>query len=339
MQQRSALQEQASSPASSSEKANDGALAQKNSSEATGAESNQHEGASKPRAWGSWANNTRIKRSGVSLLRGSKATNPAKSSGGSDKGNSSSSSSKPENESSGSSTDGSSSNSDAPSSSKRTEDGAVILSQRVGHARPWKRTRAPAERQATVKEAMRAASAGLTLSDEDGPSDPTAFSWADNGAGSSSSSRTKWWQRRFQVLYMPTVCSPDGSFGFVQLDVSLSPDTRDVRVVTFEDRHDCMHCLTIMKQWPEYEGLDLNVHALQTKFLEEQVQKAWLEQVEAAESTGIPPASRPSGLVVLRRGKLAMRVGMSMEDFSQLIVYQAAAQVSLSKVGYEFDDF
>eukprot|EP00967_Tisochrysis_lutea_P089793 scaffold128046_cov22-Tisochrysis_lutea.AAC.1 len=31
-------------------------------------------------------------------------------------------------------------------------------------------------------------------------------------------------------------------------------------------------------QWPEYEGLDLNVHALQTKFLEEQVQKAWLEQ-------------------------------------------------------------
>eukprot|EP00967_Tisochrysis_lutea_P142301 scaffold262673_cov22-Tisochrysis_lutea.AAC.2 len=49
-----------------------------------------------------------------------------------------------------------------------------------------------------VQEAMRAASAGLTLSDEDGPSDPTAFSWADNGAGSSSSSRTKWWQRRFQ---------------------------------------------------------------------------------------------------------------------------------------------
>ena len=34
---------------------------------------------------------------------------------------------------------------------QRTEDGAVILSKRAGHARPWRRTRAPVERQATVK--------------------------------------------------------------------------------------------------------------------------------------------------------------------------------------------
>jgi len=28
-----------------------------------------------------------------------------------------------------------------------------------------------------------------------------------------------------QVLYMPTVSTPDGALGFVQLDVSLNPDT------------------------------------------------------------------------------------------------------------------
>ena len=41
---------------------------------------------------------------------------------------------------------------------------------------------------------------------------------------------------------------------------------------------------------------------------------------------------------MFRRGKLPMRVGMRSEEFTQLAVYQAAAQVSLAKVGYEFDD-
>lgn len=51
-----------------------------------------------------------------------------------------------------------------------------------------------------------------------------------------------------QVLYLPTIKYSDGSVGYVQIDVSLQPERRDVRVVTFEDRHDAMHCLTIMKQ-------------------------------------------------------------------------------------------
>lgn len=49
--------------------------------------------------------------------------------------------------------------------------------------------------------------------------------------------------------------------------------------------------------------------------------------------------SRPAGIVVFRRGKLPMRVGMSQDEFTHLVVYQAAAQLSLSKVGYQFDDF
>ncbi len=49
--------------------------------------------------------------------------------------------------------------------------------------------------------------------------------------------------------------------------------------------------------------------------------------------------SRPAGVVVFRRGKLPIRVGMSVEEFTQVVVYQAAAQLSLSKVGYSFDDF
>jgi hypothetical protein len=46
-----------------------------------------------------------------------------------------------------------------------------------------------------------------------------------------------------------------------QLDVSLNPSRRDVRVLTFEDRHDCMHCLTAMRQWPEYAESKLSVSA------------------------------------------------------------------------------
>lgn len=46
----------------------------------------------------------------------------------------------------------------------------------------------------------------------------------------------------------------------------------------------------------------------------------------------------PAGVVVFRRGRLPMRVGMGMEEFTQVVVYQAAAQVSLQKVGYNFDE-
>jgi len=79
---------------------------------------------------------------------------------------------------------------------------------------------------------MRAASTGLGAGDEEGPADPTAFVWADEGSSAPSSSdrsggggSKKWWQRRFQALYLPTVVAEDGALGFVQLDVSLNPST------------------------------------------------------------------------------------------------------------------
>ena len=87
--------------------------------------------------------------------------------------------------------------------------------------------------------------------------------------------------------------------------------------------------------------------------------------VQAENNDGVSP---PDGIVVFRRGKLPMRVGMTLEDFTQVrgheamlwplclwapvhpprpqntfsdlqvVVYQAAAQVSLARVGYGFDD-
>jgi hypothetical protein len=49
-------------------------------------------------------------------------------------------------------------------------------------------------------------------------------------------------------------------------------------------------------------------------------------------------ASLPSGIVVFRRGKLPLRVGMDREQFTQVVVFQAAAQLALSNMGYQFDD-
>lgn len=49
-------------------------------------------------------------------------------------------------------------------------------------------------------------------------------------------------------------------------------------------------------------------------------------------------ASAPAGIVVFRRGKLPLRVGMSQDEFSQAVVWQAAAQLALQNIGYRFDD-
>jgi len=49
-------------------------------------------------------------------------------------------------------------------------------------------------------------------------------------------------------------------------------------------------------------------------------------------------ASMPAGIVVFRRGKLPLRVGMKQDEFSQAVVWQAAAQLALSNIGYRFDD-
>ena len=135
----------------------------------TGAKQARQDGASSPtrgeagkaRQWGSWAPNKRIHRAGVSLLKGDKSSQPPANNedrhsklgssnskdGEMDPSSSQSSSSWVNGRSSSSSNSSSGGN----SSSQRTEDGAVIVSQRSVHARPWKKTRAPTERQATVK--------------------------------------------------------------------------------------------------------------------------------------------------------------------------------------------
>lgn len=88
-------------------------------------------------------------------------------------------------------------------------------------------------------------------------------------------------------------------------------------------------------QWPEYEWHQLEMCALPANKIEGEVVRAW----ETSQDESGRRPTRPTGVVVFRRGKLPMRVGMSTEQFTQLVVYQAAAQVSLSRVGYDFDDF
>ncbi len=55
------------------------------------------------------------------------------------------------------------------------------------------------------------------------------------------------------------------------MDVSLNPDRRDVRVITFEDRHDCMHCIAIMQAWPQYSDSRLSLAMVATHSLEQEV--------------------------------------------------------------------
>lgn len=121
------------------------------------------------------------------------------------------------------------------------------------------------------------------------------------------------------------------------MDVSLNPSKKDVRVITFEDRHDCMHCVTVMRQWPEYEACEFDVGMMPTHSITQELELSFDLAMEAAASGG-QSMTRPAGLVVMRRGKLALRVGMTLDEFMQMVVYQAAAQLSLSKIGYAFDD-
>ncbi|GAX74857.1 hypothetical protein CEUSTIGMA_g2303.t1 [Chlamydomonas eustigma] len=198
-----------------------------------------------------------------------------------------------------------------------------IVSMKSGvKRRISKRERTPEERHATVKEAMRFAAAGM--------------GGGVQGAGSEGtrSASTPWWRQRYQALWLPNLRYSDESMGFVQLDVSLNQDVKDMRVLAFEDRHDAIHCMAVLKQWPEYDWCDMSVNMLPTQTIEEDIRGAFHFQEQGSEKV-----SPPDGIVVFRKGKLPLKVGMSMEEFTQIVVYQAAAQFSLSKVGYGFDDF
>ncbi|KAF6261133.1 hypothetical protein COO60DRAFT_810691 [Scenedesmus sp. NREL 46B-D3] len=219
-----------------------------------------------------------------------------------------------------------------------TADGAKIFSRKLGVKRPKKVKRDPAERQLLVKDALKAAAQQMAgeAADED---DSSSSSSSMPGGGSSSSGQGQWWQERYQALYMPSIQYPDGSVGFVQMDVSLSPGAKDVRVLTFEDRHDCMQCLAVMRRWPQMAAAQLSMGAMQSGQIEAQIREAYEQQLAAAGGDACAVgASLPSGIIVFRRGKLALRVGMDEAQFAEVVVYQAAAQLALSSMGYKFDD-
>ncbi len=69
------------------------------------------------------------------------------------------------------------------------------------------------ERQARVREALEAAVGGAA-SDED---DSGAGASSSSSGSSGSSSGPKWWQERFQALFLPNIRYPDGGVGFVQV--------------------------------------------------------------------------------------------------------------------------
>ncbi|GLI71192.1 hypothetical protein VaNZ11_016307 [Volvox africanus] len=205
----------------------------------------------------------------------------------------------------------------------------VVLSKRVGSNRPPKVVEAPEARQDRVKEALRVFSEmGNDVGDDD-EEDEQLFG---RSASLLAGGRKPWWQQRFQALFLPSIGYPDGSMGFLQVNVSLSGDRRDMRVLAFEDRSDCTACLTLMAQWPEHEGTEPRMSMMPTEKLLQQLQDIYDEQPDV--NSGV---SRPRGLAVFRRAKLPMRPGMGPEEFIQAVVYQHAAQVALARTGYGFN--
>lgn len=55
------------------------------------------------------------------------------------------------------------------------------------------------------------------------------------------------------------------------MDISLNPSTKDVRVLTFEDRHDCMKCLTVLRQWPQMAAAQLTMGAMPSNVAEQEI--------------------------------------------------------------------
>ncbi|EFJ47469.1 hypothetical protein VOLCADRAFT_105043 [Volvox carteri f. nagariensis] len=169
-----------------------------------------------------------------------------------------------------------------------TEDGVVVVSKRVGSTRPPKVVEAPEARQDRVKEALRVFSElGSGTGDEEeqgeesGEMDEQLFG---RSASLLAGGRRPWWQQRFQALFLPTIGYTDGSMGFMQqlhlfvVNVSLSGDRRDMRVLAFEDRTDCTACLTLMAQWPEYEGSEPRMSMMPTDRLLQQLQDIYDSQ-------------------------------------------------------------
>ena len=341
------------------------AAAAATSSSSSSGDSGSSSGTGGKRPWGAWGRNERIARSGGSLL--SQARGSAGSGSGPQPPSAATDMSAPSTSSPSSTTTTSSTTAtSATNAPQPTGDGATIVSKRAGSSRPRRAPSDPKARQDRVRDALRAAAeewqapvsdAAANDSGDDPDAIPANLIGGSGSGGGKGGGAQPWWRARFEALYLPTLDYGDGAVGFVQADVSLRPGARDVRVLAFEDRADALACLAVMRSWPEAAGAALAVGAMRTETLEADLRSAWLEQRAAAEAArwaapssgggggaaaaaGPAPAppSPPAGVAVFRRGKLPLRPGMGRDDFMQAVVYHAAAQGALGRVGYDFGD-
>jgi hypothetical protein len=148
--------------------------------------------------------------------------------------------------------------------------------------------------------------------------------------GEDAAAASLWWKKRFRALYLPTVHT-GGAVGFLQVDISSDGTAKDVRVIAFEDRYDAMACVATMAEIASFQGSTFSVGALPTEKVEQELRDAYLRQ-KAEGGT----ASAPSGVLVFRRGKLPLRVGMTEEEFVRVLVLQGTAQTSLLSSGFQF---
>eukprot|EP00198_Chlamydomonas_reinhardtii_P009582 XP_001698919.1 predicted protein [Chlamydomonas reinhardtii] len=107
------------------------------------------------------------------------------------------------------------------------------------------------------------------------------------------------------ALYLPNIGYPDGSIGFLQVNVSLSPDRRDMRVLAFADRADATAAISLLAAWPQYAGTDPRLSIMPTATIMQQLKDMYDEQP-----------------------------GLN----SDVVVYQYAAQRALARTGYGFTD-
>eukprot|EP00198_Chlamydomonas_reinhardtii_P009583 XP_001698920.1 predicted protein [Chlamydomonas reinhardtii] len=107
------------------------------------------------------------------------------------------------------------------------------------------------------------------------------------------------------ALYLPNIGYPDGSMGFLQVNVSLSPDRRDMRVLAFADRADATAAISLLAAWPQYAGTDPRLSIMPTATIMQQLKDMYDEQP-----------------------------GLN----SDVVVYQYAAQRALARTGYGFTD-
>eukprot|EP00798_Chlamydomonas_sp_ICE-L_P020391 gene20391-27161_t len=317
----------------------------------------------KKRGWGSWSQkNLRIEQSGTTLLKpsasgggppaASATTAPPSSSAPAPCSKTTSPRPPPGKQSKEPETKPASTGTGAPAAeeAEKSDDGNTIVSKRVGTNRPKKRVIPPEEKQNAVKstgsqkgmvkkrvgtnrpkkcevppeekqnavkkslemvapelysnnerptltiKALEMAASELNSNNERRNIDDSD---SDDEEEADGSGKKTWWQERFQALWLPNLVYADGSLGFVQIDVSLKENKRDMRVLAFEDRHNASHCMAVMKCWPEYDWCDMSISFVPTPDLEKRLGDLFAEEA---------------------------------------IVAQAAAQRSLTSIGFDLND-